>query len=70
MKFTFYNLTFIHSFASMHKVIRENTRMLWVFSTASKIASVCIIYFLLTTLMNEKNPCKRVIVDEDIALVN
>ena len=63
MDFAFYNVTFIHSFTSMITAVCVKTRMLWVFSTAYKRAPVRIIHFILTTLMNEQHPFKRVRVD-------
>ena len=44
--------------------------MIWVFPTASKRVHVRIIRLILTTLLNEKHPCKHVRVDEDSALEN
>ena len=46
----FYNLTSICGFSSMITVVCSNTRMLWVFPTASKWAPVRIIRFILKTL--------------------
>ena len=68
MKFAFYNVTYIRGFNSMLTVVCEKTIMLWVFRTASKIAHVRIIRFILKILMNEQHPWKLVKVDEDISL--
>ena len=68
MDFSFYNFSYIRGFTSILKVVCAKTRILWVFPTASKIDPVCIIRFILTTLLNEQHPCKRVIVDEDGSL--
>ena len=38
MKFAFYNVTSIQGFTSMLTLVYANTKMLWVFPTASKIA--------------------------------
>ena len=62
--FAFYNVTSIHVFTSMFIVVCAKTRMLWVFSNTSKRAPVCIIHFILKTLMNEQHPFKLVRVDE------
>ena len=70
MGFAFYNVTSIRCFTSMLTVVYENTRMLWVFPTTSKIAHVCIIHLIIKTIMNEQHPCKRVIVDKYSALEN
>ena len=70
MNSPFYNVTSIRGFTSTPTVVYANTRMLCVFPTAFKIAPVRIIRFILTTLMNEQHPCKRVRVDKDIALTN
>ena len=42
--------------------------MLWLFPTASKLAPVRIIRFILTTLKNEQHQCKCVRVNEYCAL--
>ena len=68
--FAFYNVTPICGFTSMLTVVCTKTRMIWVLPNASKIAPVCIIKFILTTLMNEQHPQKLVIVHEYNALVN
>ena len=70
MEFAFYNVTSIRGFTSMLTVVFAKTRMLWIFPTASKIEPVLIIRFILTTLLNEKYPCKHVIVDEDSDFTN
>ena len=70
MEFSFYNVTSIHGFTSMLPVVCTKTIMLWVFTTASKIAYIRIIRFILTTDMNKQYPWKRVRVDEDSALEN
>ena len=54
----------------MITVVCAKTRILLVFPTESKQAPVRIIQFILTTLYNEQNPCKLVIVDEYGALEN
>ena len=54
----------------MLTVVCENTRILWVFPTASKISPVRIICFFLTILKNEKYSCRRFRVEEDRSLVN
>ena len=59
----FYNVTSIHGFISMITVVCVKTRMLWVFSTASKRAPVRITQFILTKMMNEQHLFKRVRVD-------
>ena len=68
MSFAFYNATSIQGFNSTITVVCENNRILWVFSTASRIFLVRIICFILTTLNNKKNPHRRMIVNEDSAL--
>ena len=68
--FVFYNVTSIHGFTSILTVVCEKTKIIWEFPTASKLAPIHIISFFLTTLLNEQNPCKRVIFDEDSALIN
>ena len=70
MDFEFYNFTSIRGFISMLTLVWAKTSMLWVFSTEFKIAPVRIIYFILTTMTNEQQPCKIVRVDEDSALKN
>ena len=70
MDFDFYNVTYIRGFTSMLTVVCENTRILWVFPTASKKAHVFIIRFILTTLMNEQHQCKLIRADEDSVLAN
>ena len=52
----------------MFKVICAKNIMLWVLPTASKRAPVGVICFILTTLWNERQPCRFVIIDEDSAL--
>ena len=54
----------------MLKLVCAKTRMLWVLPTAPKRSTVRIIRFILTKLMNEQHPRKRVRVDEDIALAS
>ena len=68
MEFDFYNVTSIRGFTSMLTVVCANTRILWVLPTASKLAPVRIIRFILTTLLDEQHPFKHIIVDEDSAL--
>ena len=58
-----YNVPSILGFTSMLNVVCAKTRTLWVFPTASKIACVRIIHFILTTFNHEQHPCKHVIVD-------
>ena len=70
MDFSSYNVTSICGFTSIIAVFCAKTRMIWIFQTAPKRAPVRIICFILTTLMNEHHPYKRVRVDEDIALSN
>ena len=70
MEFAFYNVTSIHGFTSMLIVVSSKTIMLWVFPTVSKRAFALIIRFIITTLINEQHPCKRVRVDKDIELKN
>ena len=70
MEFAFYNVTSIRGFTFMIIVVCANTRILWAFPTASKRAPLRIIHFILTTLLNKQNPCKRVRVDGDSALAN
>ena len=66
--FAFYKLTSIRGFTSILRVVCAKTRMLWVLPTESKISHFRIIRFILTTLMNEKHPYKRIIFDEYIAI--
>ena len=68
MDFDFYNVNSIHGFTSMMTVLRLNTIIIWVLSTASKQPPFRIICFILTTSKNEKHPFKRVGVDEYGAL--
>ena len=68
MDFAFYNVNSIRGFTSMLTLVCSKTRMLWVYPTAPKIASVRIIRFILTTIMNKQHPCKRVRFDEASAL--
>ena len=70
MNFDFYNFTSILSLIYMLNVVLTKTTMLWVFSTASKIPPVIIIIYILTTLDNEKHPCRRSRVDKDGTLEN
>ena len=70
MECDFHNVTSIHGFTSIITVVCSKTRMLWVFQTAPKRAPVRIIRLIMTTLMNEKQPYKRVRVDEDGTLSN
>ena len=53
--FAFYNVTSTIGFTSILTVVCENTRMIWVFTTESKISPVRIICFVLTTLRNKKH---------------
>ena len=52
----------------MLTVVCAKTRIIWLFQTASKILYVRIVQFILTTLLNEQHPCKRVTVHEKSAL--
>ena len=70
MELALYNVTSIRGFTSMCTVLCVNTRLLLVFTTASKRAPFRIIHFILTTLKNEQHPYKCVRVDEDVALAN
>ena len=70
MDFDFYNVTSIHGFTFMLTVVFANTIMLWVFPTSSKGSPIHIIRFTLTTLMNEKHPCKCVRVYKYSELAN
>ena len=70
MDFYFYNVTSIRVFTSMITAVYAKTRMLWVFTNASKIEPVRIVRFTLTTLNNEQHPCKHVRVDENGVLEN
>ena len=54
----------------MLTVVYAKTRMIWLFSNASKKSPVRIIRFIITTLKNEQHPRKHVRVDEDGALAN
>ena len=54
----------------MLTVVCVNTRMFWVFNTASKRDHVYIILFILTTFNDEQHPCKLMRVYEDGTLVN
>ena len=68
MEFDLYNVTSIHVLISMLNVVCTNTRMIWIFPTASKRYPVHIVRFILTTLDNEQHICKFVRVDEYGAL--
>ena len=70
MDFSFYNVTSVCGFTSMLTVVCAKNIVLWVFPTASKIAPVCIIRFILKTLINEQHPFKYVRVDKDSVLEN
>ena len=70
MDFALYNATSAQGFNSMLTVVCAKTITTWVFTTESKIPPFRIIHFILTTLNNEQNKCKRVRVDEDGALKN
>ena len=70
MEFSFYSAIYIRCFASMLTVVCARTRMLCVFPASSKRSNVCIIRFILTTLINEQHPCKVIRADEDIVLSN
>ena len=70
VEFSFYNVTSLHGFTFMLTVVCEKTIIIWILPTVSKRAPVCIIRFILTTLMNEKHPCKLIRVDEDSVLEN
>ena len=65
MEVAFFNVNFIHGFTSMLTGVFANNIMIWLFHTASKLAPVRIILFILTTLNNKQHPCKCVRVDED-----
>ena len=54
----------------MFTIVCTNTRILWVFTTASKISPDRIIYVILTTLNNEKHPFRCIRVEKDGALTN
>ena len=43
----------------MITVVCENTRIVWLFPTESKISPVCLIIFILTTIYNGQHPYKR-----------
>ena len=66
----FYNVTSIRGFTSMLTFFCAKTIMICVFLNASKRAPFCIIRFILTTLINEQHPYKRIRVDEDSVLAN
>ena len=68
MDFSFYNLTYNLVFTSIPTVFCAKTIMIWVFDNVSKRSPVLIICFILTTLTNEKHPCRRVRFDEDETL--
>ena len=70
MEFAFYNVTSIRGFTFMLTVVCTTTRIRWAFPTASKIASVRIIRFILKIMLNGQHPYKRLIVDKDSALSN
>ena len=52
----------------MIPIVCSKTIIIYVLPAASKQSHVRIIYFILTVLNNEQQPCKRIIVDEDGAL--
>ena len=53
MEFALYNVTYIRGLTSIITVVCSNTRILWLFPTASKLSPVCIFRFILTALKNE-----------------
>ena len=65
MEFYLYNVTSVCGFTSMIIVVCDKTIILWVFPTAYKWYPVCIIHYILTTLINEQQQYERVRVDED-----
>ena len=68
MEVAFFNVNFIHGFTSMLTGVFAKNIMIWLFHTASKLAPVRIIIFILTTLNNKQHPCICVRVDEDVTL--
>ena len=68
MEFAFYNVTSTCGLTSILTAVGAKATILWVFTTASRQAPVCIIRFILTTLKTEQHPWKYVRVDEDGAL--
>ena len=64
MDFAFYNMSSIRVFTPMLTFVCAKNRMLWVFHTESKQDPLWIIIFIIETLKNEKDPCKRVRLDE------
>ena len=65
MDFTLYNVNNILVFTSILTLVCTKTRIPWVFQTAPKRAPFQTIRFILTPLLNEKDPCKNLRVDED-----
>ena len=70
MEFDFYNVTSIHSFISVLKVVCAKTIMIWFLPTTSKRVPIFVISFILTTQMNKQHPCKRVRINKDRSLAN
>ena len=70
MDFEFYNATSIRGLTSMLTVFRAKTRMLGLLTTEYKLAPICIICFILTTLNNKQHPCKRMSISEYGDLAN
>ena len=68
LDFTFYHVILVCGFTEILTVVCANTRILWIFPTASKLSPVRIICFVQKKLNNEKHPYKRMIVDEYDAL--
>ena len=68
MESSFYNVTYIQGPTSMLNIVLKKTIMLWIFINKSKQDPVRTTWFIITTLKNEKHPCRRVVVDEDGAL--
>ena len=54
--FAFYNVTSTCGLTSILTDVCSNTRMLWVFTNATKKSTVCIIHFILTILKTEQYP--------------
>ena len=54
----FYNMTSVLGFTSMLNILCENTIIIWLFTTASKVYPVRVIFCILTTFNNEQHPCK------------
>ena len=64
MEVAFFNVNFIHGFTSMLTGVFAKIIMIWLFHTASRLAPVRVILFILTTLNNKQHPCKCVRNDE------